>query len=181
LPISQSILKGARFLRRDVPYRYMPFEFVISLLRALERWGKSAYMFGARRKVLLQAEKNLRQTFPGLKIVGRYQGFYPKTVEEAVIEAIRKSTPTLLMVGTGVPGREKWIRRNMKRFQSGIYLWVSDCFEVFAEKRRRVSRKTFSKSMEFVPYTLRRPWKLLRFFVFVYYKMLLLIYRLRKL
>ena len=40
LPISLSIVKGARFLRRAEPVRYMPFDFVVKLLAALEQKGE---------------------------------------------------------------------------------------------------------------------------------------------
>ncbi len=180
LPISMSVLKGARFLKYDIPVRWMPFDFIIATMRVLERWGKSLYLFGAQKKVLQLAEKNIKQTFPGLKVVGRYQGYYPRTVEPAIIQAVQKSTPTLLMVGAGVPGKEKWIQRNMKHFQSGLYLWVSDCFDVFAEKKKRASKETFRKGLESVPYSVRKPWKIFRIFIFVYFKILLVIYRIRK-
>ncbi len=46
LPISLSITKGARFLRRSEPVRYMPFDFVVKLLAALEKRTKSVYILG---------------------------------------------------------------------------------------------------------------------------------------
>lgn len=179
VPISLSIVRGARFLRRAEPVRYMPFEFVVKLLGALERKGKSAYLLGSSRTKLQKAETNIKSTFPGLRVVGRYAGRYPKSVEPAIIEAVRKATPTLLLVGAGVPGRERWIPRNLPRFNSGLYLWCSDLFEVFAESRGKPSRELFRRGLEWLPYTLRRPWKAYRFFVFLWYQVLLLFARIR--
>jgi len=157
----------------------MPFEFVVKLLGALERKGKSAYLLGSSRTKLQKAETNIKSTFPGLRVVGRYAGRYPKNVEPAIIEAVRKATPTLLLVGAGVPGRERWIPRNLPRFNSGLYLWCSDLFEVFAESRGKPSRELFRRGLEWLPYTLRRPWKAYRFFVFLWYQVLLLFARIR--
>lgn len=179
VPISLSIVRGARFLRRAEPVRYMPFEFVVKLLGALERKGKSAYLLGSSRTKLQKAETNIKSTFPGLRVVGRYAGRYPKSVEPAIVEAVRKATPTLLLVGAGVPGRERWIPRNLPRFNSGLYLWCSDLFEVFAESRGKPSRELFRRGLEWLPYTLRRPWKAYRFFVFLWYQVLLLFARIR--
>ena len=125
LPISVAITKGARFLRKAEPIRYMPFDFVIKLLAALERHGKSVYLFGATRTCIQKAEGNIKSTFPGLRVVGRYAGRYPRNMEASIIEAVKKATPSLLLVGSGVPGREKWIPRNLSHFNSGLYLWLS--------------------------------------------------------
>ncbi|MBL8965534.1 MAG: WecB/TagA/CpsF family glycosyltransferase [Spirochaetaceae bacterium] len=179
IPISLSIVRGARFLKKAEPVRYMPFEFVVKLLGALERKGKSAYLLGASRTRLQKAEANIRSTFPGLRVVGRYAGHYPKAVEGAIIEAVRKATPSLLLVGAGVPGRERWIPRNLPRFNAGLYLWCSDLFEVFAESRGKPSRELFRRGLEWIPYTLRRPWKAYRIFIYLFYDFLLLVARIK--
>jgi N-acetylglucosaminyldiphosphoundecaprenol N-acetyl-beta-D-mannosaminyltransferase len=178
LPISLSIIKGARFLRRPEPVRYMPFDFVVKLLAALEQKGKSVYLLGSTRTSIQKAETNIKSTFPGLRVVGRYSGGYPKQMEGAIVEAVKKATPSLLLVGKGVPGREKWIPRNLANFNSGTYLWCSDLFEVFAKRRSKPSRGIFRKGLEWIPYTLLRPWKLYRVFIYIWYNILLLVARL---
>jgi N-acetylglucosaminyldiphosphoundecaprenol N-acetyl-beta-D-mannosaminyltransferase len=179
LPISLSIIKGARFLRKSEPVRYMPFDFAVKLLAALERRGKSVYVLGSSRTSIQKAEANIKSTFPGLRVVGRFAGRYPRHMEASIIEAVRKATPSLLMVGSGVPGRERWIPRNLSRFNSGIYLWCSDLFEVFAERRGKPPRGLFEKGLEWLPYLARRPWKAYRIFTILHYKLLLIITRLR--
>ena len=179
LPISLSIVHGARFLRKPEPVRYMPFDFAVRLLGALERRGRSVYLLGSSRTVIQKAEANIKTTFPGLRVVGRYSGRYPKQVEPSIIEAVRKATPSLLLVGAGTPGRERWIPRNLSNFDSGLYLWCSDLFEVFAKRRHKPSRAVFAKGLEWLYYLVRRPWKAYRLFVFAWYKILLLTTRLR--
>ena len=151
LPISLSITKGARFLHRAEPVRYMPFDFVVKLLAALEKRGKSVYLLGSTRTSIQKAEGNIKSTFPGLRVVGRYAGRYPKQMELTIVEAVKKATPSLLLVGSGVPGREKWIPRNLARFNSGIYLWCSDLFEVFAERRSKPSEPFSGKGSNGCP------------------------------
>lgn len=179
LPISLSIVRGARFLRRQEPPRYMPFDFAVKVLGILERKGKSVYLLGSNRAKVQRAENNIKTTFPGLRVVGRYAGRYPKTAETAIIEAVRKATPSLLLVGSGVPGRERWIPRNLPRFNSGIYLWCSDLFEVFADGRGRPSKALFQRGLEWMTYILRRPWKAYRLFVYLWYLALLLVARVK--
>ncbi|MDA8425657.1 MAG: WecB/TagA/CpsF family glycosyltransferase [Treponema sp.] len=179
LPISLAIVKGAHFLKKAEPIRYQPFDFIVKLLAALERRGKSVYLLGSTRTTLMKAESNIKSTFPGLRVVGRYLGRYPRGTEAAIVEAVRKSTPSLLLVGSGVPGRERWIPRNLARFNSGIYLWCSDLFEVFAERHVKAPHALFSRGLEWTLAILRRPWKIYRLCIFLWFKILLLVARIR--
>jgi N-acetylglucosaminyldiphosphoundecaprenol N-acetyl-beta-D-mannosaminyltransferase len=158
----------------------MPFDFVINLLTALEGFGFSAYLLGGRKHILLKIEKNVRETFPRLRIVGRYPGSFRRQEEATIIEAIRKASPSLLLVGKGVRGSEHWIARNNEKLGKGLRLWCSDLFDVFAERRRHPSRAVFDLGLEWVGYCLQNPFRLLRFFPFVYYNFLLLINKIFK-
>ena len=180
LPISRSLVRGAKFLRREEPVRYLPFDLAIQLLNVLERWNRSVYLLGSTRRNLALAEENIHATYPGVRIVGRFPGHHPKQMEQNILQAIRKSTPTLLLVGRGVKGRERWIPRNLKHFNSGLYLWCSNLFDVFAEKAPKPSRTLFDRGLEWLPYTLRHPWKALRFLSYLRYRLLLLWYRIRR-
>lgn len=180
LPISLSIVKTARFLKKPEPVRYEPFDFIIHAMGALERRNKSIYLFGASPRTLARAEKNIKDTFPELRLVGRHSGHVAKGFMPKIIEAIRKATPTLLLVGRGVPGGEKWIQRNLKHFSSGLYLWCSDVLDVFAERRRRPPRALFARGMEWLFYLPGHPWKIFRFVTLFRFKTIALWYRVRR-
>ena len=57
IPISKSILKGAKFLKKEVPVRYNPFEAVIRILSILDAHYKTLYLFGSSKKTLNKASK----------------------------------------------------------------------------------------------------------------------------
>jgi N-acetylglucosaminyldiphosphoundecaprenol N-acetyl-beta-D-mannosaminyltransferase len=177
IPISKSLVKGARFLKKKKVYRYMPFDFVISLLSILEKRELSVYLLGGRMRSLKRAEKNLRQTFPRLRIVGRFVGNFKHQEEPTILEAVRKAAPSLLLVGKGVKGGEAWIARHDFQLNHGLRLWCSDLFDIFAERRRRPSRKVFERGFEWMVFCIQKPWRILRIFPFFYYKFLLLMYK----
>lgn len=180
IPISLSIIATAKFLKKPAPVRYEPFDFIVRLLAILERWGKSAYLFGGSPKGLAKASKNLKTTFPGLRVVGGHSAHFQKSFHPKIVEAIRKAAPTILLIGQGVPGGERWIPRNMKNFNSGIQIWCSDVFDVFAERRNRPPAALFAKGLEWIYYLPRRPWRILRIFVLLRRKTISLWYRLRR-
>jgi len=180
IPISKSLVSGARFLTGKKVYRYMPFKFVISLLSLLEKREYPLYLLGGKSQILRKAEKNIRATFPGLKVIGRCEGNIRKQEEPAVIEAIRKSSPSILLAGKGVRGGELWIARNSSRLNSGFRLWCSDLFEVFAEKKTRPKDAVFEKGLESIGFCFRNPLKFFRVFPFIYYNLLLLVNKISK-
>lgn len=181
IPISMRIVRTARFLKKPVPVRYEPFDFIVAVLSILERWGKSVFLFGGTQRGLKKASKNIRTTFPGLSLVGAQPGRPPKALVPRIVEAIRKATPTLLLVGRGVPGGERWIPRNMKNFNAGIQLWCSDVFDVFAERRGRPSKALFSKGLEWLYYAPGKPVIFFRAFTVVWLWIVSLWYRIRHL
>ncbi|MDR2536219.1 MAG: WecB/TagA/CpsF family glycosyltransferase [Treponema sp.] len=181
IPISKSLVGGAQFLTGKQAVRYMPFDFVISLLTALEERGLSVYLLGGKPRVLKKTEKNIRQTFPRLHIVGRYAGFFKKQEEGSILEAIRKAAPTLLLVGKGVARKEHWIARNDKLLPRGLRLWCSDIYDIFAEQKKHPTRYVFDHGLEWISYCFENPFRFFRVFLFLYYKFLVLIYWLFKL
>jgi len=179
IPISKSIISGIRFLSGKKAFRYMPFDFVVSILTFLEEREYSCYLLGAKNKIVEKAFRNIKQTFPHLRIVGRYPGNFKRQEEAAIIKAIRKASPSLLLVGRGVRGKERWIARNSLALgEHGIRLWCSDLFDVFAERKKHPSRAVFNSGLEWVGYTFKNPIKFFRIFPFIYYKFLLLVYKL---
>jgi N-acetylglucosaminyldiphosphoundecaprenol N-acetyl-beta-D-mannosaminyltransferase len=180
IPISRCLVSGARFLCGKTPRRYMPFNFVVSILTLLEKREFTIYLLGGGKHVLQVTEKHIRQTFPKLRIVGRYLGAFRKQEEKTLVEAIRKAAPSLLLVGKGVRGGELWIARNNAYLNRGLRLWCSDLFSVFAEQRSRPSDAVFDRGLEWVGYCFRNPLRLLRLFSYMRYKVLLLGYKLFK-
>jgi N-acetylglucosaminyldiphosphoundecaprenol N-acetyl-beta-D-mannosaminyltransferase len=180
IPISKSIISGIKFLTGKKAYRYMPFDFIVSMLTTLENREFSCYLLGGKNKVLLKTEKNIRQTFPRLRLVGRFPGTYKRHDEPRIIEAIKKASPSLLLAGKGIKGGERWIAKNNNNLGKGMRLWCSDIFDVFAERKKHPSRAVFDKGLEWIGYCFHNPIKFLRVFPYIYYKLLLLSYKLFK-
>lgn len=177
LPTSGCILRGIRFLGKSEAYRYRPFDFVIRILGVMEKYSKSLYLIGGKQNSLQTVFNNMKVSFPGLNIVGRYTGYYSSNVEENILLAIKKASPALLLAGDGLKGRDKWINNHMSSFNPGIYLSCNDCYAIFSGKKKKGSRKSWESGAEIVPEVLKNPFKIFRLFIRLYYLILLVIYR----
>ncbi|MDD5790412.1 MAG: WecB/TagA/CpsF family glycosyltransferase [Spirochaetia bacterium] len=180
LPVSKSLLWGAKFLKKPVPVRYNPFSAVISILSVMENHYKSLFLLGGRKKALQKAECNVRSTLPNLQIVGRYVGYYPKEVEKDVVQAIYKASPSLVIVGDGIKEKKLWAYNRRNNFASSIFLYYKDCIGIFSERVKRINEKTFDRGLEIWPEIFKNPFKLFLIFPFLRYIILVIWYRLFK-
>lgn len=178
LPVSKSILKGAAFCKKTVPTRWNPFDAIIQIMSTVEMRRKSLYLLGSRPATLTQAEANVRATFPEISIVGRYAGYYPKKTEGFVVSAINKSAPSLVLLSEGLKDRDLWAYRRRDALNGGIFVYYSDTIGVFSGRIHRMSQKSFERGQELFVELFRNPFKVFYIFSFMWYKVVLLFYRL---
>jgi N-acetylglucosaminyldiphosphoundecaprenol N-acetyl-beta-D-mannosaminyltransferase len=181
LPVSLSIVQGARFLKAGSPALINPFEYTIRILSAIEKAKGSVYLLGAHKEALEVAEENLKGSFHGIRVVGRFYGYFPRTVEGDIVTAIKKSAPSLVLVGSGVPGKDKWILKHRRELNPGISLWAGTCFEIFAGKEKQIPRSLHAAGLGILAGIGRRPWRLAVIVPYLYYLLLLLGYRIFRL
>lgn len=174
IPISKSIIKGAAFLKKTVPVRYNPFNVVINVLSVLEAHFKTLYLLGSRAQTLYIAESNLRDTYPDLRIVGRFNGYYPKSLEDDIVQSIYKSSPSLVLIGDGIKEKNCWSYRRRNKFASSIFIYYKDSMGIFSKRIKRVSEKTFERGHEIYHAILRNPFKIFLIFPFAGYLLSLL-------
>jgi N-acetylglucosaminyldiphosphoundecaprenol N-acetyl-beta-D-mannosaminyltransferase len=94
------------------------------------------YLYGGRNQgALVQLALNLRQRYPGVKIVGGYSPPHrPLTDEEeaAIVEEINRSRADVVWVGIGVPKQEKWMARMRGRLETPVLVGVGAAFDFHA-------------------------------------------------
>jgi len=100
------------------------------------RSGERFYLYGGRNQgALVQLALNLRQRYPGIKIVGGYSPPHrPLTDEErrTAIEEINVARPDVVWVGIGVPKQEKWIRDRLAETGVRLAMGVGGLFDFYS-------------------------------------------------
>jgi N-acetylglucosaminyldiphosphoundecaprenol N-acetyl-beta-D-mannosaminyltransferase len=98
--------------------------------------GQRFYLYGGRNQgALVQLALNLRQRYPGVKIVGGYSPPHrPLTAEErdAVIEEINQTRADVVWVGIGVPKQEKWMAEMRPGLAAPVLVGVGAAFDFHA-------------------------------------------------
>ncbi|MDA3851889.1 MAG: WecB/TagA/CpsF family glycosyltransferase [Spirochaetaceae bacterium] len=180
LPLSKRILRAAKYLKLDVPVIYKPFDLIIRIFGLMERKGKSAYLLGSTVKRMQKSHKNLKDSFPGLNFVGRYTGFYNKSLEKNIVIAIKKASPSFLLAGRGLKGKDLWLFKHKEALNCSIMLWDKHCYEIFAGKRRKPSYTGFSSFVKGLLKIIIMPWRLLLIFRFLWYLIALTVERIKR-
>jgi len=100
----------------------------------LAEHGHSLYLLGNPTGVAAQAATRLKARAPGLRVLGSHHGYFAKTgpENEAVIEAINRLAPDVLMVGLGMPLEQRWILDNYPRVKARVFWEVGAAFEFWA-------------------------------------------------
>ena len=127
-----------------------------------------------------KAQGNVRRTFPNLNLVGRYVGHYPKKVEDSIIQAIYKASPSLVLVSEGVKEKDCWSYNRRNRFANSIFVYYKDVLGIFSEHIKRTKESTFEKGLEIWSEVFRNPLKIFLIFPYLYYIILLVWYRVFK-
>jgi exopolysaccharide biosynthesis WecB/TagA/CpsF family protein len=130
----KGVMIGALILRRPFPQDLNGNFFSPLLLRRAAERGWSVFFYGAKPGVAMRAATDLQQKLPALKIVGVRDGYQPPGQEEEVLQAIRDSGATLLLVGLGNPRQELWLDRNLDKTGARIGVGVGAFFDFQARE-----------------------------------------------
>ena len=102
--------------------------FHVAAERASEN-GISFYFLGGREEENRQAVRQVRKSYPNLRIAGRHHGFIAPDDEERIARQIVDAGTDVLWVAMGVPGEHGFIVRNRDKLQ-GV-TWAKSCGGMF--------------------------------------------------
>jgi N-acetylglucosaminyldiphosphoundecaprenol N-acetyl-beta-D-mannosaminyltransferase len=136
VPDGQPLVWAMNLLGHPLRARvYGPELMARSCARSAES-GQRLYLYGGRNQgALVQLALNLRQTYPGVRIVGGYSPPHrPLTDEErsAVIREINGSHADVVWAGIGVPKQEKWMAEMRDELEAPVLVGVGAAFDFHA-------------------------------------------------
>ncbi len=133
-PDGSGILWASRLLGKPVSERVSGVDLVDYLCRLSAEPGSAyrLYFLGAAPGVAEKAAENLRARYPGARIVGTRDGYFPVAEEELVAGEVRRASPNIVLVAFGIPKQEKFITRHKSAIGASIYIGVGGSFDVYS-------------------------------------------------
>jgi N-acetylglucosaminyldiphosphoundecaprenol N-acetyl-beta-D-mannosaminyltransferase len=135
VPDGQPLVWAMRSLGHDASRVYGP-DLMARYCARSAKTGTRMYLYGGRNQgALVQLALNLRQRYPGVKIVGGYSPpFRALTDEETdrVIDDINGCGADVVWVGIGQPKQEKWMADFRDRLDPPVLIGVGAAFDFHA-------------------------------------------------
>ena len=152
-------LLAARLLKKRLPERVCGADLVPALLQRHAARGGSVFLYGGRAGVVARAAARLRSAYPGLRVVGWEHGYLSD--ESALIKALERLRPELLLVGLGVPRQELWMAENRERC-GAVMIGVGGLLDLFAGDVRRAPQIWQRAGLEWLYRLMLQPRRLTR-------------------
>lgn len=126
-------LKGEKSLHE----RVTGFDILQNCLIEGNKKGWSIFLLGASEEVNSEAYKRISGDYTNLKIVGRHNGFFNETEEQAIVKEIEEKSPDILVVAMGAPISDKFIYKYKDRLNAKVAIGVGGSLDVIAGKVKR--------------------------------------------
>jgi N-acetylglucosaminyldiphosphoundecaprenol N-acetyl-beta-D-mannosaminyltransferase len=120
------------------------------------------YFLGARPGVAEEAVRRQLQTLPGLRVAGYRDGYFSAGDENSVVDSVRASGATILLVAMGAPKQESLLYRHRDEWGAAVALGVGGTFDVWAGNARRAPEWIRRAGVEWLYRLSREPRRLRR-------------------
>lgn len=109
---------AARFLGMPVPQRITGVDFIQELCEKFAKFKVPIFLLGGRNGAAEKCAEKLKEDFPGLQIVGTFEGVANMAGDRETIGAINATSAQVVFVAYGAPKQEKWIARNLPKLNN---------------------------------------------------------------
>jgi len=136
VPDGQPLVWAMNALGGDLSQRVYGPELMARYCERAAGSDVKMYLYGGRNQgALVQLALNLRQRFPGVRIVGGYSPPFRDMTEEedeAIVKEINRSHADVVWVGVGAPKQEKWMAAMRDRVHAPVMIGVGAAFDFHA-------------------------------------------------
>ena len=159
LPESSGILWASRVLDAPLAEFTPGIDLMLAICRMAAEKGHPAYLLGSAPGTAETAGRILAERFAGFSVVGTHHGYFGTAEEASVIENIRRTKPSILFVGMGMPAQEKWIARHLAALEVPVVMGVGGSFDVLSGKLRRAQPVMLRAGIEWLYRLAQEPWR----------------------
>jgi N-acetylglucosaminyldiphosphoundecaprenol N-acetyl-beta-D-mannosaminyltransferase len=111
-----------------IPERSATTDFIHDASKMAAEHGLRFFLLGATEEANAEAARVLRETYPGLQIVGRRHGYFGRDEEDELCDDINLTLPDVVWVGLSVPLEYEFAVRNKTRLRAGWLVTCGGCY-----------------------------------------------------
>ena len=162
VPDGVGLLWACRRKGFALPERVTGSDGLPRIAEAAAQNGWRIFLLGAAPGVAEQAAAALKNSYPGLQIVGSYAGSPAAAEEDQIVARVNASRADILFVAYGAPRQDKWIARNLPRLHVSAAMGVGGSLDFIAGIVPRAPGWMRDLGLEWLYRLLRQPWRLRR-------------------
>jgi N-acetylglucosaminyldiphosphoundecaprenol N-acetyl-beta-D-mannosaminyltransferase len=143
-----------------IPERSATTDFIHDASRLAATHGLRFFLLGATEETNARAAEILRETYPGLQIVGRRHGYFGADEEDDICDEINLTKPDVIWVGLSVPVEYEFAVRNKDRLNAGWLVTCGGCYNFITGTYTRAPRWMQAAGLEWLHRLIREPKRL---------------------
>ena len=178
----QPLVFLSRFLcANPLPERVATTDLFPAVARLAASSGVTFYMLGGGEEVNRKATQAALGEYPGLRILGRRNGYFSRAEEAAVVAEIARLKPDVLWLSLGVPLEQHFCMRNLKALRGvGIVKTSGGLFDFLSGAKPRAPLWMQKTGLEWLFRVAQEPRRLFwRYFVTNPHALCLMVWSLR--
>ncbi len=148
---------AARILHGFALKRCTGCDLFFRLIQLAAKTGWRVFFLGASPQSNELACRKLLESYPGLQIAGRRDGYFRDSQD--VIRQINQSEANVLFVALGSPRQEKWIARHLHAINARFFLGVGGSFNIASGLSKRAPKIFRKTGTEFLHQLVTQPWR----------------------
>lgn len=166
VPDGIGVVIASKLKKTPLPERVAGYDLVQCTMKQAVKEDYKYFFFGGKPGIGEEAAAKMRETYPGIQIVGTRNGYFTPEDEPQIIEEIKASGANILLVALGAPKQEKWIEANKHLLPNvRVAIGVGGSLDVMSGNVKRAP-KVFQKfGLEWFYRLLKEPTRFMRMLV----------------
>lgn len=162
IPDGIGIVLALRILFGEAVSRVPGADLMLELCALAASRGYGIFLYGATEEVNQGAATRLQQVYPGLRIVGRQDGYLPAQHMAQLVDRINAAKPDILFVALGSPRQELWLKEHLEQLDVGICQGIGGTLDTVVGTVKRAPEVFQRTGLEWFYRLIRQPSRIRR-------------------
>jgi N-acetylglucosaminyldiphosphoundecaprenol N-acetyl-beta-D-mannosaminyltransferase len=174
------IVKALRFLYSVKITRVTGADLMLKICAAAPEKGYRLFIYGAKEEVNRGSVEILEKRHPGIRIVGRANGYVKPEEMDDLIKRINQSQADILFVALGSPRQELWIYENLPKLNVKLCQGIGGTLDTITGAVKRAPACFQAVGLEWFYRLLKQPTRFKRQINLARFAMEVIAYRFKK-
>lgn len=158
LPDGVGVIHAAKILKKPLTQKVAGIDFATDLIAAMEKEGRSLFLFGAKPGVAEKAAENLKRKHPKLIVNGCRDGYF-KTDAEAIRDINAAGHSDVILVCLGAPKQEIFMSKYLDELNGTLLCGLGGSLDVYAGVAERAPDFYVDHGLEWFYRLKKEPWR----------------------